>query len=362
MAEIPLTVADIDPAWLCASVRPADAAAFVNLAAVKPEPLAEGLGVASDMHRLLLSYDGRGAPGPASLVVKRPSSSAEVRAVVEGWGMYQREVLFYRDIAATAGIRTPKAYVAEIDPATNDFVLLMEDLAPAVSGDQVAGLSLGEARLALDGIADLHATWWNRPELAALESTLNPFGEGPWAGTGARLADAWPVFEPFVAARTSPVLVRVGARMPAAVEPLMIDMARGARTLCHGDFRADNLMFAPGGGGLITVDWQATLQARGALDVGILMSMSVTEDLRRAHETELLRAYYGKLTAGGVQGYDYDAFFHDYRRGLLIGYFLVIQSGAVVDLTHGRTEALFTSAVRRLDAAVQDHGLAEFVA
>jgi len=140
-------------------------------------------------------------------------------------------------------------------------------------------------------------------------------------------------------------------------------MARQPRTICHGDFRADNLMFARSGRGttLITIDWQAPMQARGAFDVGHLLSMSITTELRRAHEADLLRRYHDGLVAGGVEGYAYDEFFQDYRRGLLIGFTYTVQAGPSVDMAHPRTHALFDSAVRRVDACLQDHGLAEFV-
>jgi hypothetical protein len=363
MVAIPCSVSGISAAWLRASVGPQHAGAFANLTSITAERLAEGAAMVTDIHRLILGYAPGAMPGPATLVVKQPSSNPEVREVARGWSMYRREVLFYREIAATVGLRIPKAYVAEFDPQTNWFVLVMEDLSHAKDGDQVAGLSLEQARLALDEIAALHASWWNRPELVALQAAIQPFGEGLWIGTGARHAAAWPAFEKFVATRASPELRRVGERMAAAVEPMMIDMARVPRTLCHGDFRADNLMFAPrdGGATLIIVDWQAPLQARGAFDVGHLMSMSVTTALRRAHETALLHGYHDKLTAAGVEDYAYDEFFHDYRRGLLIGFTYVVQNGPAVDMDHPRTEALFDTAVRRLDAAVQDHGLAEFV-
>lgn len=363
MITIPSSAGDITAAWLRASVRSEDAQVFANLTSVSAERLGEGVATTTDIRRLKLSYAPGAKLGPATLVAKLPSASPEVREVARGWSTYRREVLFYRDIASTVALRIPKAYVAEYDPQTNGFVLVMEDLSPAIDGDQVAGLPLGHVRLALDEIAALHARWWNRPELVALEGAIQPFGEGLWVGTGARHAAAWPRFERFLAGRASPDLRRAGQRMASVIEPMMVDMARAPRTLCHGDFRADNLMFAhrPGGATLFTVDWQAPMQARGAFDVGLLMSMSVTTELRRAHEAALLRGYHDKLMAGGVEDYAYDEFFHDYRRGLLIGFTYVVQAGPAVDMAHPRTEALFDSAVRRVDAALQDHGLAEFV-
>ena len=180
-----------------------------------------------------------------------------------------------------------------------------------------------------------------------------------------RHAAAWLAFESFVAERASPDLMRIGERMGGAIEPMMIDMARTPRTLCHGDFRADNLMFSSvdGAMAMTTLEWQAPMQARGAFDVGCLMSMSVTTGLcgapMGAHPC--FAAAMRKLTAAGVEDYPYEAFFHDYRRALLIGFTYVVQAAPAADMGHPRTEALFDSAVRRLDAAVQDHGLAEFV-
>jgi hypothetical protein len=98
------------------------------------------------------------------------------------------------------------------------------------------------------------------------------------------------------------------------------------------------------------------------VDVSQLLSISVTTKLRRAHEAELLRRYHDGLLRAGVAGYGYDAFFQDYRRGLLIGLVYVMQSASANDLTHPRAEALYDSAVHRLDALAADHNLAEFVA
>lgn len=364
MVAILRDVERLEADWLRRSVRPADAAAFSSLTSVRAERLGEGVGMLTNLHRLHLGYAPGAPPGPATLVLKLPSAIPEIVQMARAWHLYRREVLFYRDVAATVTLRVPKAYVTELDSESHDFVLVLEDVSAAVSGDQVFGLPLEHARLALEAIADLHASWWNRPELTALETAIQPFGEGPWAGMGSHLAGAWPLFRSFVAKRASPTLTWIGDRLAAGIEGLMVDQARVPRTLCHGDFRADNLLFSPGDHGptLVTLDWQVALQARGALDVGQLLSGSVTTDLRRAHESTLLRGYHDRLRAGGVEDYPYEEFFRDYRRGLLITFLYVILPGATADLSHPRTGALYDSAVRRMDAAVQDHGLEAFLA
>jgi hypothetical protein len=364
MSAIPDSVEQISPDWLLASIQSSDAAIFSNLISIRAERLGEGSGMLSDLHRLHLAYAPGVTSGPATLVAKLPSAVPEVLQIARTWGLYEREAVFYRDIASVVGLRVPRAYVTQFDPDTHHFALIMEDLAPAVDGDQITGLPLEHARLALDALADLHARWWDHPRLTALKAVIQPFGEGSWAGTGARLAEAWPIFRPFLDGRASPALIGVGERMASTIDRQMADIAKAPRTLCHGDFRADNLMFDERGGptALATIDWQLSLQARGAVDVSQLLSISVTTDLRRAHEQTLLRGYHDRLTANGVENYGYDEFFDDYRHGLLIGFFYVIQSASANDLSHPRTVALYESAVRRLDAVVQDHDLEKLVA
>ena len=135
-------------------------------------------------------------------------------------------------------------------------------------------------------------------------------------------------------------------------------------TICHGDFRADNLMFAREADALsiVAVDWQVAMQARGSFDIGYMMGGSVSSEWRRDREIELLSLYHGRLIEGGVVGYDFNACLYDYRCAVLIGYAYWVQAGAATDLTHPRTEALFDSFAHRLDAATVELGLAEFVA
>jgi hypothetical protein len=357
---IPAGATSITAEWLREA---ADAPELKGVRSVAAERLGEGVGMTTEIYRLTLGYADGAVPGPATLVAKLQASLPGMRDVANAYGLYEREVLFYRDLAATIEMRSPRAYVAEFDPATKAFVLVMEDLCDTTPGDQVAGLTLDQIKVAIGQVGALHARWWNRPELKALEDKVQPFGTPPYCDFGARHASGWETFDRFLVGRVSPELRRVGERMCSSLDRMASDMAEGPRTLCHGDFRADNLMFTGGDAapGLTCVDWQIAMQARGPFDIGYMMSGSVNADVRREHEMALLRDYHDSLAAAGVEGYGFDECFHDYRRALLIGLTYLSQSGAVADLTHRRTEALYDAGMRRIDAAIHDLGLAEFV-
>jgi aminoglycoside/choline kinase family phosphotransferase len=240
----------------------------------------------------------------------------------------------------------------------------MEDLAPAKSADQLAGMALDEVRLAIESVADLHARWWDRPELESLETIIQPWGCPPYANIDARYQAAWAVVEPWFACRVSSESRRVAERLATRMDQLAIDMATPPRTICHGDFRADNLMFNREAGALTmaAVDWQVAAQLPGTFDIGYLMGGSVTRELRREHEMNLLSLYHRRLTEHGVAGYDFDVCLRDYRRAVLCGFSYWVQTAAAADLTQPRTEALLDVWARRLDGATLELGLAEFVA
>ena len=86
--------------------------------------------------RLELDSDGS---LPATLVAKLPSPDPTSRATGIALRNYEREVSFYLEIAPTVDIRVPRCYHGEWHADSGDFVLLMEDLAPAVQGNQITG-------------------------------------------------------------------------------------------------------------------------------------------------------------------------------------------------------------------------------
>ena len=91
-----------------------------------------------------------GATGgvPDRLIAKLPSPDPTSRATGIALRNYEREVKFYNEIQPTVDIRVPHCHFADWNETTGDFVLVMEDMAPAEQGDQIAGCSVAEAEAA----------------------------------------------------------------------------------------------------------------------------------------------------------------------------------------------------------------------
>lgn len=358
---IPQTPDGLTAAWITQALA-AGGRPDADVVAVEMERVGEGIGVVAALYRLRLAYAPNGA-GPATLIAKLRSSSPEIREVCAAYGMYERETRFYQEVAGAIALRTPAHYFSAFDPASGDFVILMEDLAPAVSPDQVAGIALDELTAAIDGVASLHARWWADPRLAELRPVMPPVAEAPYAYVIENYRACLPAALDGLKARGHTRLARVAAKVGDAIETLLAAIAAEPLTLNHGDFRVDNLMFrqTPAGAELTVIDWQVVMQARGPFDVGYLMGGAVPTELRRAEETALLRRYHDRLTRGGVTGYSLDQCRLDYRRAMLFSLVYWVEGYPVVDRENQRTVALFDCWSDRLAAAADDLDLEQLI-
>ena len=80
-----------------------------------------------------------GGGGEESVVVKLASEDPTSRATGVGMGAYYREIAFYRDLAPRIGGPLPHCHLAEYDAAEGWFTIVLEDIADARQGDQIAG-------------------------------------------------------------------------------------------------------------------------------------------------------------------------------------------------------------------------------
>jgi hypothetical protein len=327
-----VTIADtpeaLTPGWLSeALVGVLDGAA---VAGVSQQPV--GTGQMCDSVRLRLTYDRPVPEGaPTSVIAKLPAADEQSRATGLSLRSYETEVRFYPQLAPGLGIRTPRAYHADIDTTTGSFVLLLEDLAPARQGDQLAGCTLAEATAALDQLVGLHAPRWGDPSLGELEwlirdpeaSRMFMLGLLPnlWAGFTERYAD-----------RLGPEVHEVGGGVIGGLEHYLDDPS--PRTVTHGDYRLDNLLFggttdAPT---VAVVDWQTCGLGNALSDAAYFIGAGLLVDDRRPHEEALVRRYHEALGAAGVD-LPWDDCWRSYRRGTVAGVIMALAASMLVERT-----------------------------
>lgn len=269
-----------------------------------------GTGQLGETRRFHLRYAVTPPPdAPATVVGKFPSHNEVAAKTGREMGFYRSELMFYRELAHRTEINTPAVYVAELDQDTNDFVLLLEDKAPAVQGDHMSGCSVEDARMALAEAALLHAAFWNDAELERQPWLYVPEGAQGYYTTEL-VESSWAHFEKTYAHRMDPEVIAVCAEF---VRHHAAWNAPRPHPKCysHNDFRVDNMLF--GDERICVVDWQTSNYLGTGMDVAYFLSGAFDRDTRRATEHELLRDYHAALVDRGVADYDFDHLMQDYR-------------------------------------------------
>lgn len=368
MHTFPSTTDEITPAFLTDALRSTGTIGRdTSVAEVHHETIGEGVGIVGQLARLTLRYAGPATGAPGSVVVKLPSHLPENRAVGDHFRFYEREGRFYDQIGGKVRLRTPRCFWNHIDPATNTFGLLLEDLSRRTMISQIAGLGADRARQALGALAGLHAEWWASPALDGLD--WMPRLEDPVnLAAGQQYRDAWPLFVERIGDALPAKALAVGDRVKEQYESLILTgVAEAPTTVCHGDFRADNLMFddAPDAEDAIAVlDWQISFRGPAVTDVTYLLCQSMTVEERRASEADLVRGWYDALLDGGVPGDDYPferAWEHHERNMLGATVYPVTAMGAMDPANERGRELVTQMAVRAFTAAL-DHDAARFLA
>ncbi len=70
-------------------------------------------------------------------------------------------------------------------------------------------------------------------------------------------------------------------------------------TICHGDFRLDNMLFGADGS-FALIDWQMAMRVPGSSDLVYFLVTNLSPEVRRLHEWELIDLYLDTLRAEGV--------------------------------------------------------------
>lgn len=356
--EIPTGPQALTAEWLTDVLRKSGTISQAKVNSFEIEARSDEQGITGQLVRLILSYDSHEEDAPQSLMAKFPATDAATRNTFRGH--YIREVRFYKELAPKVKLRTPRCYLSALDMQSGDaetpkFVLLLEDLAPAKSGDWVAGCTLEQAELAIRQIAEFHAAWWDSPELSKMTWLLRP-SPASFAQSQKRYKRQWNPFLKKITGRFPDKLLAVGERVGEHYISIMQQLQEPPQTVIHNDYQLGNLFLAApeSSSPLVVIDWQTLAIGLGVFDVACLLGGNIAPQDRRAREMDLLRLYHSILMDNGVQNYAFDQCFNHYRLcmlRLLIRYVLVVGGD---HLTTEQEQMFCNAIVPRYIAAVLD--------
>lgn len=329
---MPTGVGDLTVEWLRGALG------WHDLEAVVVAPI--GTGQVADSVRLHLERPP-GSTGPATVVAKVTAASDTSRQAAMATRTYEVEVGFYTDLAADLLVRTPHCFWAGYVEATAAYAVVLEDVAPAQAGDQLAGCSVDQAAAALDELALLHGPRWDDPDLARLP-WLDRHVDGHANNLTALVGMTLPGFLERYTARLSPDVVDLVERFVPTLAAYVAGQ-RGPRTVVHGDFRNDNLLF--GGERVCVVDWQTVALGPALSDVSYFLGGSLLPEQRRAHEDALVRDYHARLVALGVS-LSWDECWRGYRGHAFAGLIMAIVASMLVGRTD-RGDDMFVAMAER---------------
>ncbi len=364
MADIPIpsSLDDVTPEWMTAALG--QHGIDTNAISVTPEPIGEAAGANGVTVRLKVAYAAGSNPGPESMIIKLPATAPAVKQVAIRQQFYQNEIHFYDDFADRLLVNIPRRYYSGMDEEAELFALLLEDMAPAVTGNDFTGCTYEEAILAVREMAKLHAPWWNSPDLDSVGWL--PTGEPNVAFANTRFND---VVFPGVMANYghtfSPIVKTVVEAYCTDFASIVDVISAAPYTLTHSDYRLVNLLI----GGekmspkVTVIDWQRVAKAKGLVDIAFFAVLSLPTERRREWESSLVEAYYADLVKLGVTDYSLEQCRLDYRLCAFAPMRITMAYGARPDTDLGgeHGKRLQITLIERVSAAIEDMNLREFL-
>jgi hypothetical protein len=276
--SIPSSPQDITAAWLGDALHAHD----VDVVGVEVTEVHE----VTNTHVKVRATYASSAPVPTDLFVKMPPLDPARREAIAQTDMGRREERFYASLASSLRMRVPTCFASAFDPATCDFVIVLEDIVAGgcTISDGTVGVAPSSAAVALEELAHLHARF---DDPAVREA------EVPWVP---RAKHASKYGERLLQIALDEHRDRLRDDFADLAE-LYIDRGdelqalwhSGPNTVIHGDPHLGNLFDDHGRTGFL--DWGIVNVSSPMRDASYFINMAMGIEDRRAHEEELLRHY-----------------------------------------------------------------------
>ncbi len=335
---IPISPSEFDTAWLEKALD-APAGSIVDFSYQQI-----GTGQMCDSFRLSLAWKNH--DGPATVIAKCPSHDEQSRNIAALIGNYILEVGWYQHLAEKSAVDCPRCFHAEIAENGIDFALLLADCVPAKQGNQLEGAGNDALRPAIVQLTALHRPFWNQ-DLAAQHAWLNRDNSALIKNMLPSLAEG---FAQRYAGRLANEILDLGRQLAANIDAYL-GWKAAANTLVHGDFRVDNLLFAPDGS-VTVVDWQTVAMGSPFADLAYLIGTSFADPSARAEAERSLFDLYCANINGTQLNLDFDAAWRDYRIYALSGVLMAIFASMNVERTERGDEMFALMAERPAQQAL----------
>jgi thiamine kinase-like enzyme len=314
MPDVITKLEQVTPEWLTQVLHENGYLPEGSVTAVRPRTSRSGF---STIVLLELCYS-ENAPScaPARMILKLAGAGSLSTG--------KEEVEFYTQIApAMPDPPVLRCYEATHSEEAGRSHLLLEDLSETHVAHPPSMLppSRAHAEQIVDALARVHAFWWNHPRLGRDVGTVPaaPSLEAEMAQNARRFR----AFADFLGDRLSTARRGVYERVLASLLPIQLRRIAGGKnlTLIHDDPHSGNFLHPrdPGRHRLRIIDWKGWRIAAGASDMAHMMAVFWFPERRARLEDKLLRQYHRRLLEHGVQGYDWESCWSDYRLAV-IGY------------------------------------------
>lgn len=388
--------AAIDADWIRRALAVGGASDSSSIRDVVVEDLGSATNAFGRLLRCHLTTAGGTAAEPATVIVKLPTADRRAFRFARWLAMHRREYGFYRRLARPAHIRSPTLLYGDFDEDTHRFVLVLEDLRDLEVPIQVAGVSTGRTRLAVREIAKLHGQFWGAVDCPALSGCSDVLGPRIRRFLQIAYLLCLPVVLERFGDSFSPQTRRLAEALGPRITAHLASVAAGPRTFVHGDYRGENMFFAPEvGGGASTgagsavggssgavgsaadvatagvdaaagddfavVDWQGCGLGAGLYDVAYFLGTGVVPGDRRRVERAALEEYHEIVCRLGARDFTFDDCWRGYRQNMLSVLMPCILACGGLDLGDQRLHDLVRSGLERALAAVEDLDVAEFL-
>ena len=303
-----------------------------------------GTGQMADSLRVTMQHNGNDS-APATLIAKVPKANDASRAASRMTRCYEVETSFYSEICSVVDARIPDCYHVEYSAHDDEFLLLLEDLAPAKQGDQLGGCSVDDVMLAVTEMAKLHGSLWGSP-LIKNKEWLQRNSSDAGKSTLQLLQGVYPAFCQRYEGRIDSEVVKVGQQLVNQF-PTYIAAQPKPNTVVHRDFRLDNLLFGDwvGSRGVAILDWQTASEGVAISDLSYFVGSALLPGARFEHEREVVDHYASVINAYGV-GLTEEEAWRQYRLFSFGGFVMAIVASMLVEQTE-RGDEMFMAMANR---------------